>query len=202
MEKNQTQEKNMPKVNSQGQKELEVAKEKIDSFTDNVQDLVERRMNFDPTRTANPEPQTKLALSEIDKMKDIYLRPAKAIGSKEPFNEKFRASYNFDKEPVKFIAENKELIGEAIEIWTKPYPGMPAEFWVIPTNKPVYAPRYVAEQLKRKFYHRLKSEEKTITGEFGFGQTAGMIVVDTTVQRLDANPVSTKRSIFMGGSNF
>ena len=135
-------------------------------------------------------------------MKDIYLRPARAIGSKEPFNEKFRASYNFDKEPVKFLAENKELIGEAIELWTKPYPGMPAEFWIIPTNKPVFAPRYVAEQLKRKFYHRLKTEENKITSSDGFGQNTGMIVVDTTVQRLDAQPVSTRKSIFMGGSNF
>jgi len=31
----------------------------------------------------------------------------------------------------------------------KPFPGMPAEEWAIPTNKPINGPRYVAEQIKK-----------------------------------------------------
>lgn len=191
-----------PKVNSESQKHLDKAVEKLENFTENVTDLVERRLNFDPSRAANADQHTKLSSSEIQKSRDIYLKPARAIGSKEKFNDKFRASYEFDKEYVQFIAENKELIGCDIEMWTKPYPGMPAEYWIIPSGKPVWAPRYVAEQLKRKFYHRLKSDEKRVTGDSGYGVETGMMVIDTTVQRLDANPVSQRKSLFMGASNF
>ena len=94
------------------------------------------------------EPQTKISQSDIAKSKDVYLKPAKTIGSKERFNEKFREDYNFSKEYVQFIAENKECIGETTELWTKPYPGLPAEFWQVPSNKPVWGPRYLAERIK------------------------------------------------------
>ena len=78
---------------------------------------------------------------------------------------------------------------------------MPAEFWQVPTNKPVWGPRYLAEQIKRKFYHRLMMENKQT--EAGDGMTYyGQMAVDTTVQRMDARPVSTRKSIFMGANNF
>ena len=34
------------------------------------------------------------------------------------------------------------------------------------------------------------------------GQYYGSMVADTTLQRLDALPVSSKRSVFMGAANF
>lgn len=200
--KSSISENTAPKINSESQRQLDKATEHLDTFTEKVMDLVEKRMNFDPSRASNAAPQTNLSQNEIQKKKDIYLKAARAIGSREKFNEKFRHSYEFDKEYVQFIAENKELIGSDIEMWTKPYPGMPAEYWLIPTNTPVYAPRYVAEQLKRKFYHRLKSDEKRYSGSHEMGDTMGMVVVDTTVQRLDAQPVSQKKSLFMGSTNF
>ena len=191
-----------PKVNSEGQKELDNVAQQFDTFQENVKEMTMDRMSN--AKREEVEPQTKLSQSQIEKSKDIYLKPERSIspGSKEKFNEKFRDSYNFDKEYVQFIAENKEIIGEAIEIWTKPYPGMAAEYWRVPTNKPVYAPRYLAEQIKRKYYHRLKSEQNTITSADGMGTYHGGIVVDTLVQRLDAIPVSTKKSVFMGASGF
>ena len=84
------------------------------------------------------------------------------------------------------------------EMWTKPYAGCPAEFWRVPSNKPVWAPRYVAEQIKRRNYHRLTMDESKSTGGDGMGQYYGQIVIDTTIQRMDAFPVSTRRSVFMG----
>ncbi len=81
-------------------------------------------------------------------------------------------------------------------MWSKPFPGMPAEEWVIPVNKPVWAPRYVAEQIKRKFYHRLKTESNQTTGVDGVASYHGTMVVDTTVPRLDARPVHTRKSVF------
>lgn len=176
-------------------KDLKQAADQFDQFDQSVKNLTMDRMNQAPK--VEMEQQTKIAGRDIDKQPDVYLKPTKRIASKEPFNEKFRQKYEFDIEYVHFIAENKEIIGETIEMWTKPYPGMPAEFWNVPVNKPIWAPRHVAEQIKSRFYHRLKTEN-TGTGTDSAGQYYGTMVVDTTVPRLDAHPVSNQRSIFMG----
>ena len=181
-------------------KELEKAAEEFDKFDQSVKDLTMDRMNEAPK--VELENQTKIANRDLDKAQDIYLKPIKRISSVEAFNEKYRSKLDFDKEYVHFIAENKEIVGELIEMWTKPYPGMPAEFWKIPVNKPVWAPRYVAEQIKRKFYHRLETKEEEITSHDGRATYTGKMVVDTTIPRLDAFPVSKKRSIFMGANDF
>ena len=189
-------EKVKPKV---AETEMEKLEKQFDAFDSQVKEMTMDRMNAAPKQET--EPQTKLSTSEIDKAKDIYLKPSRSIGSREKFNENYREQYNYDKEYVKFIAENNEIKGDMIEIWTKPYAGMPAEFWQIPPNKPLWGPRYLAEQIKRKFYHRLVMENKST--EAGNGMTYyGQMAVDTTVQRLDARPVSTKRSVFMGANNF
>lgn len=175
--------------------ELDKAEKQFEAFEENVKSLTLDRMNSAPKQDV--EPQTKISQKDLDKSKDIYLKPKRTVGSKEKFNEEYREDYNFAKEYVHFIAENKEIIGETLEFWTKPFTGMPAEEWVIPTNKPVWAPRYVAEQLKRKYYHRLKTEDRPTSIE-GNATYYGAMVIDTTIQRLDAIPVSTRRSIFMG----
>jgi hypothetical protein len=174
------------------QKELEKVQEQCDSFEKNVKDLTMDRLNQAPRQET--EPQTKLSSKEIAKSSDIYLKPEKIIASRDKFNEKFRDSYDFDKEYVHFIAENKEIIGEAIELWTRPYGGMPAEYWRVPTNKPVWGPRYLAEQIKRKFYHRLVMQQNVITETNHAGQMFGCLAADTTIQRLDAHSVSSRKS--------
>lgn len=184
--------------NSQTQNEIEKLGKQLDNFNDQVKELTVDRMN--ESKKEDLEPQTKISNNEMDKSKDIYLKPERAIGSPQKFNERFREQYNFDKEYVQFIAENKEVIGETIEIWTRPYGGLPAEFWKVPVNKPVWGPRYLAEQIKRKFYHRLSMDESKIIGSEGAGKFYGQIVVDNTIQRLDAMPVSKRKSIFMGAA--
>lgn len=186
--------------NSLGQQELDKAEKQFDAFDANVKELTLDRMNL--TGRRETEPQTKMAQSDIEKSKDIYLKPHITISVRDKFNEKFRKAYEFDKELVYFTAENRELIGEAIEIWTRPYGGIPAEFWKVPTNVPVWGPRHLAEQIKRKFYHRLKMEQKNSAGADGMGQYFGTMAVDTSVQRLDARPVSRQKSVFMGAMNF
>lgn len=189
-----------PKVNSAAEKELEKAQKQFDEFDQQVKEMTLDRMNMAPKQEI--EPQTKIAQSDLEKSKDIYLKPARTIGSKEKFNERFRDDYNFSKEYVNFISENKECIGETSEFWTKPYPGLPAEFWQVPSNKPVWAPRYVAERIKGCTHHRLVMQENRSTGSDSMGQYFGSMAVDTTIQRLDAYPVTKKRSVFMGANNF
>jgi len=187
--------------NSLAEKELDKAEKQFQEFDQNIKDMTLDRMNQAPKPEV--EPQTKLASSEIAKMKEIYLKPEKSISCspKDKFNEDYRKQYEFDKEYVHFIAENHEIIGEALEIWTRPYGGMPAEFWQVPVNKPVWGPRYLAEQIKKCTYHRLVMQQ-TPTHTEGLGQFYGSMAVDTTVERLTARPVSSRKSIFMGAQGF
>ena len=186
--------------NSESEKELDKVEQQFEAFDKQVKEMTQDRMNAAPKQDV--EPQNKLSSVEIEKSKDVYLKPKRSISSKEKFNEKFRDDYNFQKEYVRFIPENREIIGETIELWTKPFPGMPAEEWAIPTGKPVWAPRYVAERIKGCQYHRLVMQQHVMTETNHVGQMYGSMAVDTTVQRLDALPVSTRKSVFMGASNF
>jgi len=176
--------------------EMEKLENQLDTFESNVKELTLDRMNETPKQEM--EPQTKLAQKDIEKSKEIWLKPIKTISCRDKFNEAYRDQYNFAKEYVQFIAENKEIIGESIDIWTRPFGGMPAEEWLVPVNKPIWGPRYLAEQIKRKYYHRLTMQQNAITGSDQNGSYYGTMTVDTTIQRLDALPVSTRKSIFMG----
>lgn len=188
-----------PKVTSSGQAELDKVEKQFEAFDKNVQELTLDRMNTTPK--VETAPQVNLSQDEIKKT-DVYLKPKKIISSKDKFNEKFRSNWEFDKQYVQFIAEHKEIIGDSIEIWTRPYGGVNAEFWEVPTNKPLWGPRYLAEQIKRAAYHRLTMQQSTVTGGDGIGQYYGQLAVDSTVQRLDARPVSSQKSFFMGARNF
>lgn len=189
-----------PNMNSESAKELDKVGKQFDDYKEQLDVMTLDRMNLAPQKEV--EPQTKISQQDIAKTNDIYLKPKKTISGNEKFNENYRENYNFDKQYVQFIAENKEIIGEVIEMWTKPYTGIPAEFWNIPVNKPVWGPRYLAEQIKRANYHRFVMQQNTITASDGMGTYHGHITVDTTIQRLDAMPVSQKRSVFMGSNNF
>ena len=186
-----------PKIN---ETEIEKLEKQFEAFDQNVKELTQDRMNKAPV--LETEPQTKMARSDIEKSKDIYLKPERTIGCRAKFNEKFREDYNFQKEYVQFIAENNEIIGEAIEIWTKKFPGQPCEFWRVPVNKPVWGPRYLAEDIRSRSYHRLTMDQTKPTGSDSSGQYYGAIVVDNTIQRLNARPVSSRKSIFMGANAF
>ena len=187
-------------LNSASEKELDKVQQQFDKFDAEVKEMTMDRMNAAPKEEV--EPQTNLSQKELANSKDHYLKPHKVISCREKFNEKYRADYNYQKEYVNFIAENKELIGESIDIWTRPFPGMPAEEWIVPVNTPVWGPRYLAEQIKRKFYHRLIMKENVATETTGMGTVYGKMAADTTIQRLDAQPVTKRKSVFMGENKF
>jgi hypothetical protein len=191
---------NKPRLNSESEKELNKVEAQFKAYDEQVQSLTVDRMNQAPK--LDVEPQTKLSQNQIAEAKDIYLKPKRSIPSKEKFNEDFRKDYEFQKEYVYFIAENKEIIGEEMTSWTKPFAGMPAEEWVVPANKPVWGPRYLAERIKGCCYHVLSMNEQRSAGSDQMGSYYGQIVVDNTVQRLDATPATKRKSIFMGAVNF
>lgn len=185
---------------SLAEQEMDKIQAQSDAFTANVEEMTLDRMNTAPK--LETEPQTKLSTREMQKSNETYLKPAITLTGSGKFNEEFRKEYEFAKEYVPFIAEHNELIGENIEIWTRPYPGMPCEWWKVPSNKPVWGPRYLAEQIKRKCYHRLVMQENNTSGIGAEGRYFGTMAADTTIQRLDARPVSQRKSLFMGSNTF
>lgn len=184
-----------PKANA----EMDKLEKHFDAYDQHIKDLTQDRMNEAPKLEA--EQQTKISQKELEKSNELYLKPKRTISCADKFNEKYREDYNFKKEYVRFIAENKEIIGEAITLWTKPFAGVPAMEWDVPVNKPLWGPRYLAEQIKACSYHRLTMRDAPTSAD-GTGQFYGQLVVDNTIQRLDAIPVSDKKSIFMGAANF
>lgn len=185
---------------TKAEKETEKLQKQFDAYEAQIKDLTLDRMNEAPKQEV--EAQTKLSQKQLENSKDIWLKPKRSIRNNDKFNERFREEYEFQKEYVQFIAENREIIGETLDLWTRPYGGMPAEEWEVPVNKPVWGPRYLAEQISRKFYHRLKMENSVITGQDSTGSYYGTMVVDTTVPRLTAEPVTQRKSIFMGAKAF
>lgn len=146
------------------------------------------------------EPQTKLSNKEMNR-NEVHLKPERIIGRRDKFNENFRKQYEYDKEEVRFIAEHKEIVGEDIEIWTGKYAGVPCEFWRVPTNKPVWGPRYLADQIKRCSYNKLIMKDHVVDRS-SYGQIYGSMAVETKIQRLDAYPAKETTQIFMGASSF
>lgn len=188
-----------PSVDTTGKNELDKLQNKFDEYHQQIKDLSIDELNTAPA--LNQEPQTKLSSTERDKVKEIYLKPKVTIGSKEKFNEKFRESYEFDKQYVCFEAENNEIIGETITIWTKPYPGLPAEEWEVPTNKPVWGPRYLANQITNCKYHRFTMQNNLI-GNDHMGSYHGYMIAKNTINRLNAHPSTTKRQFSMRNNVF
>ncbi|HEY1646085.1 MAG TPA: hypothetical protein VGF75_07040 [Candidatus Saccharimonadales bacterium] len=193
--------KQKPKVSSSAaEKEVDRLEKQFDDFDKEVKEMTHDRMSAAPKE--EKDSQTKMSTRQMQGIKDIYLKPSKTISCRDKFNENYREQYNFSKEYVAFIAEHNEVKGDMIEIWTKRFAGQPAEFWEVPTNVPVWGPRYLAEQIRGCTYHRL-SMDKSAPSNMSHGSSDhagtywGKIVADTTVQRLDARPVSQKKSVFM-----
>ncbi len=175
-------------------KSIEKAAAEFDAFDEHVKSLTTDELSKAPL--LETEPQVKLSNREMAKMDGIVLKPDRRINSKENFNEKFRNEYDFKNEMVPFMAENKEIIGETIELWTKPFPGISAEFWKVPVNKKVWGPRYLAEQISSKSYTRLTMEDRVVSSD-GMGSYTGQMVATNRIQRLDARPARGSAQVAM-----
>lgn len=204
-----------PKVNSKAQIDLEKAKENIDGFSAKLEEHHDKFMStkHDMTDSSSgkvaSEPQHRLSQNEISNMSKIYLKPYKIAPCRDKFNEKFRADWEFKKEIVCFIAQHNELKGEEIDIVTRPMGGIDGMHWKVPTNKPVYGPRYLAEQIKKKSYIRYvaqnpnqarNAQENIPIGHMGIDYT-DMIGAEV-VNRMDAFPVTNSKSVFLSEKTF
>jgi len=179
------------------EKELAKAQENLERFEKEIKDLSFDRLNEAPRQ----ESELAVSQNQLSKKKEIYLKPKRTLPCKAAFNEKYRSDYEFSSQMVGFIAQNNEVIGETISLWTKPFAGIPYEEWDVPVNTPVWGPRYLAEQIKGRSYHRFSMQDRAVSAD-GMGTYTGSMIVENTVQRLDAHPHSPKKSIFMGTEGF
>jgi hypothetical protein len=176
-----------PRINSDGQTQLDQAVAQVDAFNDELKTLANNAPNSAPLQET--EQQTKISSREAIKYDAPYIKPERSIQCKEKPNEKYQKQHDYMWEYVKIIAENNEIIGEAIEMWTKQFAGDPAHFWKIPVNKPIYVPRLVAEQLTRCCYTRYAMEDKQNSmGSDGMGTYYSGMIAKNTVRRLNALP--------------
>lgn len=173
---------------------LQDLKDKSDAFGNQVNEMTVDAMNKAPLQDYEPP---KVSQKEIANS-DIYIKPKTWIHDNQKFNTEFQKDWEYAKEYVHCIPIHNECRGDLIEFWTHPFGGKGAEFWQVPSDKPVWIPRYAAEALTKCKYHRLRMDEKQITEASGQGTYFGRMVVETTIHRLDALPVNTGKSVFMG----
>jgi hypothetical protein len=187
-----------PRVNNEGQKELDKVESQIDKFSDSVSLASERNQNLPFKET---EPQTKLSQAEINASSNIYLKPKRIFPSREKFNEKFRDEFNRQSQYVEFIAENHEVKGESIDLCIKKFPGMPVEEWIVPVNKNVSAPLYVKERIQQCGYTVFTTVDRS-TGSEGGIVYYGQMVSEEVKSRLSVKEVVRKSRIYLPNKIF
>lgn len=171
-----------PNISSRSEQELNKAEKQLEKFTDQVKSLTIDEVSKAPV--VEKEQQTLLSKREANAKEAPYIKPNRSIHSKEKFNEKFREDYENGRKYVKCIVENNEIIGESVQFWIKKWPGTSAEEYTVPVNKPVYIPRYVAEHLASRSYHRLVMQDKQ-PHEIVEGEPMGTMVAKETKHRID-----------------
>ena len=182
-----------PRVNSEGQRELDKAEEQLEGFKKAVEEFNPLE---DEKKPVDIDPQTKLSSKQMKESDAPYIKWTKYISRvnsekwKTYWDEKHRAAHDRDWEYVRVIVENNEIMGSPIEMWTAEYGCDPAHYWTIPVNKPIYIPRLVARKIAKCKYHRLRVENTVTTQEAG-GQFYGALVVDNVQRRLNAYPATS-----------
>lgn len=184
-----------PRLDSEGQVELDKLDDQIESTMKENKEIME---NVSKIKTEERAPQREMSQWEKENAKEIHLKPTRSIADRVKFDEKWRKDFNFDMEEVCFMAENHEVIGEDITLWTKKYPGQPAQEWCIPVNKPVWGPRLLAEQLLNCKYSVFVQKDTAQLGNDYAGSYHGTIAVEKRVERLTARPVTQQKSLFSG----
>lgn len=177
-------------------KEIDKLEQNVAQFENQIKDLTaERPLNI---KSEEYEPP-KVSQKQIDSS-DLYIKPTRWIADNQKFNPRFEKEWEYRKEYVHCILVHNESRGDLIEFWTHPFGGKGAEFWQVPSDKPVWIPRYAAEQLTKCKYHRLRMEEGKTRSADNMATYYGQMVADTVIQRLDATPINNKKSMFMGAA--
>lgn len=183
---------NRPKVNSEGQRQLDRAEESFKALQEEIKDF----NPLDGKKIPEVEVQTKLSDREAKKADAPVIKPLRSIkrpqggkdGAKVFWDEKNRAQWEYDWQLVRCIVENHEIIGESVPAWTSKWGCDNADYWMVPVNKPIMIPRHLAVQLSKCCYHRLIMEDRPVE-QSHMGTITGAMTVDHVKHRINCRPV-------------
>lgn len=171
---------------------------KIDSQINQVQTAMSNltQDEINKASVVDFQPQTEITRAMKDFTDAPVIKPIKSIPRPGKPIAKEAKDRAWGWEYVRCIAENREVIGETIELWTGKYHGDMADFWQVPVNRPIYLPRHVAKRISECRYHRVKMQDRPMhnlmnemesTGVSGY---SGQLTVVDTRQRLDCRPIA------------
>ena len=112
-----------PKVAGETLKEVEKLDAQFKRFDEQAKSLTLDQMNKAPLQDI--EQQTLMSIRQQNRMDAPYIKPERTIGCRAAFNEKFRKQWEHQKQYVRCMVENLEIIGENVECWSKPFAGVP-----------------------------------------------------------------------------
>lgn len=166
------------------QKEVDRLDAEFNAKEKQMSEMTQDAMKDAPLKELAPQVKiSKEALEKTDAPKIVPCLTRAANGKKKSEQDALRKRA---WEYIKVIAENNEVIGEDIEFWHKPMiAGEDLHFWKIPVNKPIYVPRHIAEHIRSRKYHRLKTDENIRVETNQFGDMMGRMIATETRQRLD-----------------
>lgn len=161
--------------------------ENLEKTTEEMKNLTVDEINKAPLTEV--EPQTKMSKEEVEHYDAPVIKPTRSFPAHSKPSSKEKKERERGWELVKCIAENVEIYGEKIEFWLNKYLGDPTHFWEIPVNKPIYLPRFVAEHLATRTYHRFKMVDRS-GRSFMEGSSSGeeSLVVRETLARVTCKP--------------
>lgn len=187
----------MEKERYNPKKEIESINKQMDSVQKDLSSLTPDRLSLAPLTETTP--QTLMSSRQVQMLDPRYIKPSR---SQTP-NGKPKASQNAlrDKawEYVNCMVENKEVPGETACFWLKPpISGEFCYYWEVPVNIPVQLPRFVADHLSKRYYHRMRMEDRPVTHQGFVSESSGAIIITETKNRIDCRPVSQNLNFAMG----
>lgn len=139
-------------------KDLENIAKKTAELTEEMSQLTVDKIN-----EIAPEPTLdELKLTAKQKASDegvIFVEPKRKFKGLGKLPEKLKREHARAWEYVKGIYENYVVNNEPVRFWHNgDFPGDPDCLWEIPSNKPVYVPRFIAKHLEEcQKYHQFTS---------------------------------------------
>ncbi|MGE5685183.1 MAG: hypothetical protein ACM3ZS_08585 [Nitrososphaerota archaeon] len=136
-------------------------KKDVDSLVKNVAEMGHEisQMSVDKINEMAPQPTEKeLRLTAKQKASEEgvpFIEPQRVFKAFTAVPEKFKKAHAYSWEYVKGIYENYVINGEPLKFrYNGEIPGEDDAEWVIPCNKPVYVPRFIAKHLEEcQKYH-------------------------------------------------
>lgn len=162
---------------------------------------------FNPLNVEAPleekDPYTKLSRREMQLADAPYITPYRTLDRPNvaKYGEAGKFHYNtaHDKlredgwKYIKVTVDNYESIGQSIDIQSSPFGCDPCYFFLVPVNKPIWIPLFLAKQIKSCRYHEIvmrdpfENDPSAASRKVHSIEMVNKMTVERKKQRLDCN---------------